>query len=1028
MRPLELEVQGFGPYATKQVVPFGELEQIFLIGGDTGAGKTTLFDAISYALYGRPLGTRGPEHVRSKLVDDRTPTYVRFRFACGGKTWQILRSPHWPRDAKRGSGVVVEEVFELREGDQPIPGKPKDLDARIERDVVRLSHAEFSKILVLPQGEFQRFLEMPSDARAEILEKLFPTEEHRRLTTLAKDRVAEVRRKVEELQVLQEAALQWYDPAKSEAREAELLAEVESAKTAEAQATEAAGVAARVLEAGRTLAGQVADLARAREEQRRHAEVKDQADAWRAELDASRRATRVAPALDAEDRLRGQIASTRRELEQRQREVVDLEPEKARLAPRFERIEADEDALRGREEANGQLARRIDDLRALFQAGKKVDEARAAVTTAEAARPSPAVLAEVEAKLAALASVEARRDTLAAELDTQKREATRLAALEPDAKRVEDWEGRHAPEREKRRASETKEAERLQGVVDAARREVEDARARLEAQAAALLAATLSPGEPCPVCGSSSHPNPAHGGATEDDVRARVKSAERALSSAQDALAKQAAAAAAGEATFAALEEAKGESAKRLVDGGFGAGGAAPLGALFQGGAGEAASDPAAWRTARAAADNLVKTTQAALDAVTRELQTRKAREDAVATARKVAEAAEKAVQQAAQALAAAAGARAELAERVGEVVDVTAEGKAAKERHDAEVKAIDAARAALKQLRADWQRVTTALTTATTRRDALSNTLAEHEAALAAAVVASAAALAEHGFAAADAARAARRDAPAEARLARQLDDWTRAGDTLAARIQQLVDAVGDRAAPDVAALELAARDAQAAARAATETRAAREAAVADLRRRKQDYDALVARKAELERGSAGLLQLAKDLSGENGRRIDFPTFILTWWLEQVLVRATARLRLLSEGRYAFALRSDVSDRRKRGGLDLDVFDAHAGDRRDVRTLSGGEKFLASLSLALGLADVIQERAGGIELDTLFIDEGFGTLDPSAMDRALQVIDEIGAHRRVGLISHVESIKKAIPCHVLVEKSPAGSRVRVGR
>ena len=170
------------------------------------------------------------------------------------------------------------------------------------------------------------------------------------------------------------------------------------------------------------------------------------------------------------------------------------------------------------------------------------------------------------------------------------------------------------------------------------------------------------------------------------------------------------------------------------------------------------------------------------------------------------------------------------------------------------------------------------------------------------------------------------------------------------------------------------------------------------------------------------GLVTLSKHLNGEVPPKIDFPTWMLTWWLERVLTCANVRMHLLSESRYAFRLRTEVRDNRRVAGLDVDVLDTWSNQLRDVNILSGGEKFLASLSLALGLADVVQSLNGGVQLNTLFIDEGFGSLDAATLERAMDLINKIAETRAVGIISHVEALQRAITSQIRVTKSPGGS------
>jgi exonuclease SbcC len=1013
VRPLDLEIQGFGPYATRQHIPFASLDQIFLIGGDTGAGKTTLFDAISYALYGKPLGTRESDQLRSKLAADDTSTYVRFRFSCAGKTWEVLRSPHWVRPAKRGSGHVVETVLTLAEigadgARRELALKPAEIDRRLKDDIVHLQHDQFSKILVLPQGEFQRFLEMQSDDRAAILEKLFPTLEHRALTRAARDAVADVRKAVEDKAAALREVRRDFDPARFVEEDAALVATVAAARAVEVERDAAAAARRAELDAGRTLTAQIAAWTRAGADRAALEARRDEIDAARAALAASRRAVRVFPAMRAEADLRAQVVASEATLAGHRQRGVTLTARRDTLRPTVDGLDERDARLRDEDTALERLGARIGDLTALSRADAEIARLDTLVRAAVAAvEPTDAALRRAVAAVDALAAVSAQRDALTSNLRAALDRATTVAALAHDATRVHEWAEKHVPELARKRAEAVRAGDDARIGEATARSHLAAARARLEEQAVSVLAATLRDGERCPVCGSATHPDPARGQAHDEDVRARAASAERALTLAQAAVGKEATLAQGIEQEATLRREAADEARARLVAAGF--------------------ADPDAWRDAKLAADRTAAALQGEDKAHAAALATRPAREAAVASARKAREDAALAVAAAEKAVAGARGARSGIVDRVGTVPDVAAALAAARDDHDARTRAAAAERTRIATIRAEWSRLVAELAAAESAIGTTGAALAGLQDQLGAAGSALAAALVEHGFPSVDEARATQRDAPTEARLQQGIDTWTRRATELDTQLRDLAAQIAERPAPDVVALQVAADAAGAETRTATEARTAAERAVDDLRRRRARHDELAAELERLTRDTAGLLQLAKDLDGENARRLDFPTYILTWWLSRVLVRASTRLRVLSEGRYTFALRPDTQDKRRRAGLDLDVFDAHAADRRDVRTLSGGEKFLASLSLALGLADVIQEHSGGVELDTLFIDEGFGSLDPSTMDRALQIIDEIGAHRRVGVISHVESVKRAIPCHVLVEKSPAGSRVRIG-
>ncbi|MFS8069576.1 MAG: AAA family ATPase, partial [Byssovorax sp.] len=225
MKPILLELSNFGPYVGAPVrIEFDQLERLFLIAGDTGSGKTTLFDAMCYALYGVPLGTREEKSLRSHLADENASTFVTFVFEAGGQRWKVERSPYAVRSKQRGVGVVVEQSAKLfrsarRSSNasdppawEPFNLKRGEINEKIQHEILHISHEEFSKILVLPQGEFQRFLEMNTAERADILEKLFPTKLHDRIAELAKSKADAVVKDVKAIEERQAELRRNFDP------------------------------------------------------------------------------------------------------------------------------------------------------------------------------------------------------------------------------------------------------------------------------------------------------------------------------------------------------------------------------------------------------------------------------------------------------------------------------------------------------------------------------------------------------------------------------------------------------------------------------------------------------------------------------------------------------------------------------------------------------------------------------------------------------------------------------------------------
>ena len=179
----------------------------------------------------------------------------------------------------------------------------------------------------------------------------------------------------------------------------------------------------------------------------------------------------------------------------------------------------------------------------------------------------------------------------------------------------------------------------------------------------------------------------------------------------------------------------------------------------------------------------------------------------------------------------------------------------------------------------------------------------------------------------------------------------------------------------------------------------------------------------SEVEASYAVLGQLRDVLDGNNLQKMRFETYAQAYYFEQMLAHANVRFLGMTNGRYSFRRKEVVADARKQAGLDLDVMDEYTGRARDVATLSGGESFKASLSLALGLADVVSSESGGVELSTIFIDEGFGTLDEESLDDTVETLVNLqDCGRLVGVISHVSELKERIPAHLVVTSSSSGS------
>lgn len=1011
MKPLYLKLQAFGPFAATETIDFTQLgdQAFFLIHGPTGAGKTTLLDAICFALYGDTSGgERNAQDMRSANADPALRTEVTLEFCLGAMHYRITRSPTQDRPSQRAAGGFVKETAKAQldvmlEGAWKSQASQPSRVSDAVRDLLGFDSAQFRQVIVLPQGRFRELLTADSKARQSILERLFHTELYRRVEEALKEQAAGIRREAEEIVLRRQTLLDQHQmpsvevmAERIEALQATLVELLRREDVARA-ASEAAQASLRKGELEGT-----------------------QIRAWREAEGAHAMLTARIPAMDAE---RSRLAAARRaaqvtpEMQQTQAAVQDLttaraaqaqaEAAAARAAQGAESAARALRAEHGRNDVRMAAQRTVATLEHLLPQARKLGVLRNAVAQAGTtlAMAQAASVKKIEAFHAATATLKA----LEAELELARQGSAGLQAL-----RLQGTQARERAARVARYRQIEAELAPLRGALaqaETARRgavEARDAARAAMRQAdvdwrhgqAARLAGALRRGEACPVCGGKDHPALAQqvlALVTDDDLDA----ARNALQHAEDALAQ-------ATATHQQAEARVAQAQTRLADlaaeaGDVSAAGAEALDA-------EIATLSAAVVQAEEAAQRV--------EALTAQVGQARAGRDAAEAA---AQAADAAARTAAQEHAKLDGEWLAACEQVPEASRDPDAMEAAIEAARREVGALEAALQAAQGAERDAVALQAATAAAlASARDNVAQAdqrAAQRQAALAQAMQAAA-------FASEDEYRAA--CLPVDAMTA--LDDSIRAFDVELARAAEWRTRTAEIAqalpAPDLPAL-LAARDAtavglEAAIRERSEVAAARDT----LLQCKGLLESLAVEGREVETRYAVLGRLSEVANGNNPRRMTFQRFVLATLLDEVLEAASLRLLRMSRGRYALQRVREQGDQRVAGGLDLEVFDHDTGATRPANTLSGGEGFLASLSLALGLADVVQSRAGGIQLDTLFVDEGFGTLDPESLDFAIRtLLDLQQAGRLVGIISHVAELRERIDVRLEVRPGASGSR-----
>lgn len=913
MRPLQLTISAFGPYAGRTELAMERLGSggLYLITGDTGAGKTTIFDAICFALFGEASGSaREPDMMRSKYAAADTPTYVSLRFLYNGKEYAVRRSPEYERPARKGSGMVLQRAeAELTYPDGRVATKVRDVDAGI-RDILGVDREQFSRISMIAQGDFMKLLLAGTKERQAIFRQLFKTDYYRLFQEKLKEENAALNREYDALDGSVRQYVQTLScPADSP--HAPLLA----------RAKENALPQQELLELGQALCAE--DERRHEEDERRLAETEARLETVTQRLVMAQELEKKRTQLEETERAlaESKLAVGRAETAFQQQQAGEPEREALRkrcaalteLLPRYDELEEARGRLAAEKQAGQKSRQKLETLRA------RREKMERELDDAQKRRK------ELEGTALALERLAYREK----ELDARRMELARLQMLLDEEKQLAAaWDEARGQCRATLQAMETAEAQYTALSAD------------FLSEQAGILAQDLKDGKPCPVCGAREHPAPARLSAHAPTQQQLNEARRAAAESRKKAETLSAAASAAG----TRCEEKRTQRAQMI--------------ARCFGECGQAEPDEL---TAQALADNAEKrrTLAAEMEAARQAGEESARLEDQIrrwsAQLSELSAAGEK--------LGSSAAAHASAAETLRQSVQSM--------RRQLPGESRDAAAAEL----AAWEKE-----------------LAERTAAYEAA---------KEDLDRERLAAAGRKEQ--KALLESQLEGAETLDGQELRRQKEVLDAEKNR------------------------RRQSLSESYARLRSNRETLDALSGQLAHLDevgQRRRWVRALADTANGRlNGReRIELETYVQMTYFDRILLRANTRLMVMSAGQYELKRRETADNIRSQSGLELDVLDHYNGTERSVKTLSGGESFLASLSLALGLADEVQSSAGGIRLDTMFIDEGFGSLDEQALRQAIRALAGLAeGDRLVGIISHVGELKQRIDRQIVVTKDRSG-------
>jgi exonuclease SbcC len=1008
MKPHRLTIEAFGPYAEPVDIGFDELgrEGLFLIHGSTGAGKTFLLDALCFALYGEVSGDRNVRALRSDHAGPTAVPRVCLEFSSGGSRYRVERSPAHTARKTRGQGTTekASQAVLFRQlsggasgsGWDPIASRTTEVTREVEH-LVGLDAGQFRQVILLPQGRFAEVLRARADEREALLRTLFDTVVHERAAAWLEEQARTARIEQADLDRAQavlrrQAAHEWAphaatlagpaDPRPEPADQQDLDRLVEAITTVVKGTERALAQATATLEAARRQREQTDRLAERFDRRSRAAarlaelEGKREAvEAYRRRLAVAERAETLRPSLLAAKEARTQLAEEQARSREELLAAIGARA-RARALPLSLTV-LDLMTLPSPEDlaaALSDLAARGAEVRELLKKAQEAARAsRSGVAAGERASQAGQRLRQGET---ARAERQERRTAAAAALLQARTARDRLDGLRREEREARERLAAVQTLGLARRAEVDTVAAKndADGRLNRANAELLALRRRQIDGMAAALAAGLTAGDPCPVCGSHKHPRPAR------STGAIVTEAEIEAAAAMVTAAGQ-------EAEQAAVAVARAEAARQQATAK----------------AGTMADDPGAARSAAGQAAALLAETGTLAEAVPRleqEIAALDREIEALGTAvtreaMEIALAERTAAEEAQRAAALAAEVSRELGE--GEDPATVLDGFAPLE-------------AALRGLAAGGDRQARAAT----RWEQASRRLDGERAAA--------------GFADAAAVEAALEEESTRRHWSQRLQAYDR----------ELIEQQAVLASPDLAGLPETRPDTAAAAAAMERADAARTEAVerhSASRRARTELERLAAEHRRGEEALADQRQrtrllsaVADRCSGRAAPYISLQRWVLSSYLGEICRFANLRLDLMTSGRYQLRLTDEGGRGGRNAGLGLRVLDAYTGEEREVSSLSGGETFQASLALALGVADTVQAHTGGVPLDALFIDEGFGSLDPDTLQLAMDELDRLReGGRMIGIISHVGALKERIRAGIEVIASDRGSRVRVG-
>lgn len=1037
MRPLKLKLQAFGPYAESEQIDFTALgnRTMFVISGKTGSGKTTIFDGISYAIYGKASGEdrNGPE-LRSQFAKNETLTEVSLEFTLRNKTYYISRSPQQEKKKERGDGTTTVSakaelyIYDQNGNRQLLASNVRDVDEKIN-EIMIIDSNQFRQILMIPQGEFRKLLISESKDKEVILQRLFHTQIYKRIEEKLKEEASGLKKTVEDQVKLRDQHLRQIQATFND----DLKTYLEAGSTNDTVLlpllkTEINQMAARLNQL--TAAGKeqkekrdnlqqklyeaetIVKQLKAKEDLKKRkdelAELKEQFTEMENLIALARKAALLSQQEQLCHELKKDLDSASEELFSLKKSIASLS---GILKENEERWEAEKNREEERKQAGEQVSRLQNMKEDILSFAEVENQVRKLEQKLEAFRmqkqQKEETLQSADKKIQSLAEEKLDVEKSQIKLIENQRQLEMMAEEIERLQKFEEQQGRYLLAL-KNFGKKKNFFELTQTRLDDAKMLVEELERKWLHGQASILASQLQYGEACPVCGSDHHPNPAN---TLNDIpdEKDLKAAKRQAAEIEGEKAEAESSFYESQSTVKSLESALEELLLQIrkyrPD-------------FVKEDLPVIKNTLVSQRKDLLSLQEKLKQKNARLEACTKELEK---------------------CQQLKEALAA------EIDLRVSQMNDTAllhAEKKSNLTRLMAAIpenlRSNDAFQTSLKaavdkQEKLQWnleraqqnfQDTKAAFMAEQAKLETVEKQAEKLQEKLTVERQNFVQRMKDQGFQVYAKYRNAKKAEQEVSQLEAEVREYREEVRSVKDRFAELSQLLDDVEKPDMEGLHRSLKETE-----------------EQLKLLQDQYTNLYVKMKHNEETAQKISEINEEMKvleekykvighlyeiskGQNTYRITFERFVLAAFLDDILREANGRLTRMTSGRYQLLRKTDRSKGNAQSGLELLVYDQYTGKERHVKTLSGGESFKAALALALGLADVVQQYAGGVSLETMFIDEGFGTLDPESLDQAIEALIDIqSTGRLVGIISHVPELKERVDARLEVTATQIGSK-----